>query len=416
MRRNNESARSVALAVLRNWQQTNAFADALLHDALTRSDLSAKDRAFATELVYGVIRNLRLLDFWIAQLRRGPTDSETRDLLQLGLYQIALLDTPSHAAVFETVALAPNRARGLVNAVLRSADRQLSALKRNAAEQPLEIRSSHPDFLVDKWVKQFGKRNTEELCNWNNRPPPIYVRINELRTTREDFLQTNPASSLLPRDTRFACLPEPRRALESGTCYAQDPSTAVACDLLGAQPDDTVLDACAAPGGKTSLIAQTMANRGKIIACDRVADRLELLRSNVQRLGVTNTHVIQHDWRTSSPESVADLQFDRILIDAPCSNTGVMRRRVDVRWRLTSDDFVRLPDDQFEIVSQVVPLLRPGGVLVYSTCSIEPEENERVVDRIIAAFRFLKVTETKSLLPFRDNVDGAFAAQLTHTG
>ncbi|MFL6537118.1 MAG: transcription antitermination factor NusB, partial [Chthoniobacterales bacterium] len=257
MRRNNESARSVALAVLRNWQQTNAFADALLHDALTRSDLSAKDRAFATELVYGVIRNLRLLDFWIAQLRRGPTDSETRDLLQLGLYQIALLDTPSHAAVFETVALAPNRARGLVNAVLRSADRQLSALKRNAAEQPLEIRGSHPDFLVGKWVKQFGKPNTEELCDWNNRPPPIYVRINELRTTREDFLQTNPASSLLPSDTRFACLPEPRRALESGTCYAQDPSTAVACDLLGAQPDDTVLDACAAPGGKTSLIAQT---------------------------------------------------------------------------------------------------------------------------------------------------------------
>jgi 16S rRNA (cytosine967-C5)-methyltransferase len=416
LRRNKESSRSLALVVLRDWRQTTTFADALLHAALAQSDLSAQDRAFTTELAYGVIRNLRLLDFWIGELRHGQLDSETRDVLRLGLYQVALLATPSHAAVFETVALAPNRTRGLVNGVLRSADRQLSELKKAAENQPLHVRTSHPGFLVAKWLQQFGESTTEELCLWNNRPAPVYVRINELTITREDFLQTNSGSSLLPSDARFATLPSPRATLDNGTCYAQDPSTAAACDLLGAQQEDTVLDACAAPGGKTSLIAQLMANRGTIVACDRAADRLALLRSNLQRLGITNTRVVQHDWRAVLPGIVDGMLFDRILIDAPCSNTGVMRRRVDIRWRIKPDDFARLPDEQLQIVRHVIPLLRPGGVLVYSTCSIEPEENERVLERITEAFSFLKLTQTISVLPFRDQFDGAFAAQLTHIG
>lgn len=406
-------ARALALTALSEWRRGKHFADAIIQRLLSESKLATADRGFANELFYGVLRNLTLLDFWIGLLRSGEVDPQTRDLLRLGLYQIAMLKTPAHAAVFETVELAPKRARGLVNAVLRSADRRATELNELTVKQPLHIRTSHPEFLVQKWTRQFGEAATNELCRWNNQPAPVYVRINSLKTSGEEFSD----ASLLPNDNRFASIPDPRPALEARTCYAQDPSTAVACDSLGAKPDELVLDACAAPGGKTSFIAQMMLNRGRIVACDRAPDRLALLTGNLERLGVSNTRVVQHDWRSDIfPADLAEMRFDRILIDAPCSNTGVMRRRVDVRWRLRPKDFTRMPDEQFDIVQHVIPLLWPGSVLVYSTCSIEPEENEALVERIIAAFPFLKLTDTKSVLPFRDHFDGAFAAQLTHTG
>lgn len=411
------SARATALRALAEWRTGHEFADAILQRLLRASDLTASDRAFANELFYGVVRNLTLLDFWIGRLRSGKLDPETRDLLRLGLYQIALLKTAAHAAVFETVELAPKRARRVVNAVLRSADRRLDELQSDAAKQLLHLRFSHPEFLVAKWRREFGEENTFALCSWNNQPASVYVRINELKTTTEDFLRANQGAALLPNDTRFASLPHPHVPLAAGLCYAQDPSTVLACDLLAPTAEDHLLDACAAPGGKTSYLAQVMNNRGAIVACDRMPERLELLRANLERLSVVNTRMIQHDWQNGAlPLDLATQPFDRILIDAPCSNTGVMRRRVDVRWRLRPADFGRMPNEQFEIVRNVVPLLRPGGSLVYSTCSIEAEENERVVDQITAAFAFLKLAETRSVLPFRDGFDGAFAAHLMHTG
>ncbi|MFL6594896.1 MAG: transcription antitermination factor NusB, partial [Chthoniobacterales bacterium] len=290
------NARALALTALSEWRRGKQFADAIIQRLLSESKLATPDRGFANELFYGVLRNLTLLDFWIGILRPAEVDPATRDLLRLGLYQIAMLKTPTHAAVFETVELAPKRARGLVNAVLRSADRRAADLNELTANQPLHIRASHPEFLVRKWTRQFAEAATEELCFWNNRPAPVYVRINQLKTTAEEF----PSSSLLPNDNRFASLPEPRAALEAGTCYAQDPSTAVACDSLGAKPDELVLDACAAPGGKTSFIAQMMLNRGTIVACDRAPDRVILLRGNLQRLGVESARVVQHDWRSDT--------------------------------------------------------------------------------------------------------------------
>ncbi|HEY0370222.1 MAG TPA: 16S rRNA (cytosine(967)-C(5))-methyltransferase RsmB, partial [Chthoniobacterales bacterium] len=377
------NARAVALAALTEWRRGERFADAIIQQLLNRGDLASADRAFANELFYGVLRNLTLLDFWIGLLRSAHLDADTRDLLRVGLYQIAMLKTPPHAAVFETVALAPQRTRGLVNGVLRSADRRVDELHALAEQEPLFVRTSHPDFLVSKWQRQFGERETAELCAWNNRPAPIYARINELKTTPDEFLRDNAGSSLLPNDSRCALVPQLREPLQAGTCYVQDPSTLASCDLLGARPNEIVLDACAAPGGKTSYIAQQMANSGTLIACDRAANRLDLLRENLERLGVENARVIQHDWRDDRlPPELATLRFDRILLDAPCSNTGVMRRRVDVRWRLQPKDFTRMPDEQFEIVRRVIPLLRTGGVFVYSTCSIEPEENEEVVTRV----------------------------------
>jgi 16S rRNA (cytosine967-C5)-methyltransferase len=170
-----------------------------------------------------------------------------------------------------------------------------------------------------------------------------------------------------------------------------------------------VLDACAAPGGKTGYLAELMKNNGFILACDRDPHRVETLRDNLERLGADIVRTIRHDWTKQRLDEPA---FDRILIDAPCSNTGVMRRRIDVRWRLTTDDFSRLADEQMRIIRAVVPQLKPGGVLVYSTCSLEPEENERVVERTLKEFPYLRLEVQKSVLPFRDGFDGAFAARL----
>jgi 16S rRNA (cytosine967-C5)-methyltransferase len=184
----------------------------------------------------------------------------------------------------------------------------------------------------------------------------------------------------------------------------------LACTLLDPQPGERILDVCAAPGGKTGYVAELMKNEGLVLACDRDQSRVETLRGNLERLGVKIARAIRHDWAQQTLDG--ERPFDRILIDAPCSNTGVMRRRVDVRWRLTLDDFARMAAEQLRIVRATMPLLKPGGVLVYSTCSLEPEENTAVVEQTLKEFLFLKLAEEKSVLPFRDNFDGAYAAKL----
>lgn len=406
------SGRQLAFAALKRWRARREFADAVLQNILLESEAETRDRAFATELFYGVLRNLNLLDFWIEKLRARSIDANARDLLRLGIYQLFVLQTPDHAAVFETVALAHQSARGFVNATLRSALRRKSALLAVARQQPVDVRTSHPAFVVNRWNKNFGASATAALCDWNNQPPPVYARVNLLRISVEEFCARYAGCERFQIDAEFVRLVGiPRDAIRQGHCYIQDPSTAIACRLLNPRANDDVLDACAAPGGKTTLLAQLMHNRGRIIACDREPDRAALLQENLNRLGATNSAVHPHDWNSGGPLPF-DTQFDRILVDAPCSNTGVMRRRVDVRWRLQPADFQRMHKTQRAILRAVVPLLKPGGVLVYSTCSIEPEENEMVVEATIAEFPFLKLAEQISLLPFRDQIDGAFAAKL----
>ena len=384
-------------------------------ETFARSALSPVDRAFALELFYGVLRNLTLLDFWIAQLRSEPIDPGARDLLRLGLYQIMLLETAAHAAVFETVELARPRARPLINAILRRALRDKPALSKSAGEQPLHVQFSQPEFLVAKWTQRFGAEAALELCRWNNRPAPSYARINQLKTTAAEFLQQYPGSFLLPGNARFAGVPEPAAALERGDCYIQDPSTAIACELLRPARGERVLDACAAPGGKSAYLAEMMANEGTLVACDRDAIRLERLRVNLVRLGVANTRIVRCNWRELDSVRAAGFvnpSFDKILVDAPCTNTGVMRRRVDVRWRLRPGDFARMQAEQIAILRAVAPLLKPGGSLVYSTCSLEPEENDEVVAAFVREHPAFSLTKTEQSLPFRDGIDGAFAARI----
>jgi 16S rRNA (cytosine967-C5)-methyltransferase len=410
-----QSARGLALAALREWRTCEDFADSILARLLRSSDLAGPDRAFVTELFYGILRQLSLLDFWIGSLRSEHLDHDARDLLRLGIYQLFLLETPEHAAVYETVELAGARTRSLVNAVLRNALRRKEELVEKASKQDLSVRSSHPRFLIDRWTQNFGAENTAALCEWNNRPAPIYARVNRLKISAEEFLSRHSEAERLPHHENFARLASvPHDALAGGHCYIQDPSTAAACALLDPIPGEKVLDACAAPGGKTGYLAELMKNQGAIMACDRDEGRIRTLQDNLERLGVEIARFVHHDWTSGEPlpAAAAIPPFDRILIDAPCSNTGVMRRRVDLRWRLTRKDFLRMQGEQLCILRATIPLLKTGGVLVYSTCSIEPEENEAVVKAVTQEFPFLKFVEQVSSLPFRDGFDGAFAAKL----
>jgi 16S rRNA (cytosine967-C5)-methyltransferase len=407
------SARGVALAALRSWRRKKEFADTIISNALSEAALRPVDRAFSLELFYGVLRNLTLLDFWIGSLRGGHVDVDLRDLLRLGLYQIFVAGTPEHAAVYETVEIAPKKQRAVVNAILRSATRGRKQLRDKANSELLHVRASHPKFLIDRWKKRFGPDATEALCAWDNQPPPIYARMNRLKIDRHAFLERYRNARTLSDISNFVELCSPAEALDRGDCYVQDPSTSIACELLQPKAGEKILDACAAPGGKTAFTAELMENRGLIVGCDREPARLSLLGENLARLGVRIAKTACHDWTKSPvpPGILSEAPFDRILIDAPCSNTGVMRRRVDVRWRLKPADFIRMQTRQIQIALAVFPLLKPGGTLVYSTCSLEREENEDVVQQLLDRISILQIEGEKSSLPFKDSFDGAFAAR-----
>ena len=408
------NARQVALLALRSWRTKKKFADSIIGKLLDETRLADSDRAFALELFYGVLRNLTLLDFWIATLRSSRVEVDLRDILRLGLYQLLLTDTSEHAAVYETVELAPKTRRGVINGILRSASRQRGELVKKAKAQPLHVWRSHPEFLVKRWDKNFGKENAERLCFWNNQPPPIYARVNRLKIDRDTFLQTYPKSRPLSHDPDFVEFRSfERNALARGHCYVQDPSTTLACRMVDPKPGEKILDACAAPGGKAGYLAELMQNHGLIVAGDREPKRIDLLDKNLSQLGVQIARAVRCDWvREKAPNEVASLApFDRILLDAPCSNTGVMRRRVDVRWRLTPGDFRRMARQQMSILRNVAPLLKRDGVLVYSTCSLEPEENEEIVAQMRQDVLNLSLVHQEYVLPFRDHFDGAFVAK-----
>lgn len=409
--------RQLCVRALLEWEKGTTFSDEILHSTLERRSMPPADRALLMELFFGVLRRLRSLDFLMGEVRPQPVDVLTKNALRVGLYQIFHMRVPPHAAVFETVGVAPPRSRGLVNACLRRSVREIERLKAKLALQPTAVRVSTQDFLWERWEKRFGADGAAQLCEVQNLPSESFFRVNRLKFP-EAQVSTFPFSS--GEGIRVDSHPDilrvsqvPREELGAGLGYMQDPSTLLAPDLLDPQPGERVLDACAAPGGKTTYIAQKMANRGELLACEIFPSRATRLRENVTRLGASCVRVLETDFLTPPVDGspLLEDQFDRILLDVPCSNTGVIRRRVDVRWRLTEEDFIRMPVQQLAFIRRAVPLLRPGGVLVYSTCSIEPEENQEVVQQALLECSELRLVEERFVLPHRDGMDGAFAAR-----
>jgi 16S rRNA (cytosine967-C5)-methyltransferase len=435
--------------------------------------LSSADRGLCQELVYGVVRWQVALDWLIARKTGGREQKPgLQNLLRLGLYQIFWLDRiPDHAAVHETVELAKHggfgQQAGFVNAILRGYLRETDATRKLLADLKTTDPAtgcSHPEWLVARWQKYFGAEKTAQLLNWNNTPPKTFARVNMLKFGRGGSPlpagggASFPASRLVgslapPKDDGAHGVTRPtfenvgdllacwraenvdydfvRRdwleenlvfelkshpslnslaSFRDGWFYVQDPSTFLAARELGAQPGETILDLCAAPGGKTTFLAQLMRNEGKIIACDVSEERLKLIRENCQRLGVTCVTPILFPAFSLQP-----LAFDRILVDAPCSNTGVLRRRVDLRWRISPEEISRLQQTQLDLLKHAATKLKPDGVLVYSTCSLEPEENGEVVREFLREHTGFKLENERALLPFADSVDGVYVARLKHS-
>jgi len=421
-----QSPREIAARILRDWERGPEPADTLLASALPH--LPPRDRALCQELVLGVIRHRAALDWLIDQKTNGRRQQAlAQTLLRLGLYQIFWLDRiPGHAAVNETVNLARKRdlgpQAGFLNAVLRNCLREMNGWRTRLDELRRErpaIGHSHPHWLVQRWQDRWP--DYDKLLEWNNTAAPVYARRNPLRATatklevqwksegatfepvERDWLQAYEMYQLKAEGS-----PAALESFAEGKFYVQDPSTLASVHALDPQPGENILDLCAAPGGKSTAIAERMNNTGNVLALDLDEVRLVRLRENIDRLG--------HDCIEAKPLHGVDLKnagpFDRILVDAPCSNTGVMRRRVDVRWRLHARELPVLARTQLELLQRAARLLPVGGTLVYSTCSLEHEENEGVMEKFLRDRRDFELTSAHTITPMTEKVDGAFAAQL----
>lgn len=403
-----KNVRRAAVSALRAWAKGHDYAETLVDRHANRNHLSSSDRGLLNSILLGVLRHRRLLDHWIGLLRNGKLDHETRDILRVGLYQLLILGIAEHAAVNETVNCARAPVRGLINAVLRRAIAARKRFAQDLEELPPALRYSHPDWLFKRWKKNFGAEAATILMAWNNEPAPTYLRLNPLRPT--DALTPGRPVGEHPGFFELEGA-VPIDLLEAGLVYIQDPATAHAVALLAPKPGETVLDACAAPGGKAALIAAAMQNEGQLLCTDSNEKRLPRLGENLTNLGVTISATAAFDWTNPAPPEW-QRKFNAILLDVPCSNTGVLRRRVDARWRLTTEQIDELTRIQHRILQNALPCLAPGGRIVYSTCSLETAENEQQITNFLAENPGLQLGDSRQALPFRDGTDGAYAALL----
>ncbi len=410
MAKQEKNVRRAAVSALRAWSRGHEYAESLIDKHSLKNELSTEDRALLQAIIMAVLRHRNLLDHWIGRIRDGKLDHEVRDILRVGVAQLMILKIPDHAAVYETVNCARKPARGLINAILRKTLLLRKRFYEELDEQPLPIQYSHPEWLWKRWRKQIGTQNTVALAEWNNQPADNYVRLNPLLPTEVDFAALGLEATV---DDRFYKVTErlPYDLIKSGGIYVQDLATRHAVDLVAAKPGESILDACAAPGGKAAFIASQMQNEGNILCTDSNAKRLPRLEQNLRRLGVKNADIDVHDWTLAAPKKWHN-KFDAILADVPCSNTGVIRRRVDVKWRLQHDQFTELRELQEAIMTNLLPCIKSGGRIIYSTCSIDPEENEEMIQWLTETYPELTCEKQIHITPFADQTDGAFAALL----
>ncbi len=435
-------ARKYAVDILEQVFVNSIYADEALALTLDTTRLSQRDKSLLVELVNGVIRWRVQLDWILRQLLRGKVEKtpvRLLSILEMSLYQIRFLDKiPQYAAVSEGVEMAKReggRSWGsLVNGVLRSYLRNpqkfIVPMSEKNPVEALSIQYSHPQWMIERWVKRYGQTETERLCEYNNRRPLIAVRINRTKATREFLLEEFLKLGIDAEPSRyfddFILLRNPHDLsklplFQKGLLAIQDESTAIPCRLLSPQKGETVLDMCAAPGGKTCYLAHLANDEASIIALDKHPDRLRLLRDNVARFTLKSVFAAVADGVSFSVKPV-----DKILLDAPCSGLGVLARRADLRWRRTLDDIFKIQHLQKALLKNADRLLKPGGVLVYSTCTIEPEENEVVIGDFLDSHpnyaidknglgsgeTFLSDEGFLKSLPQRHLMDGSFAVKL----
>jgi len=455
-------SRTVAFAVLMESLTSDAGLDSLIDRASMRFRLDTRDRALALELVYGVMRRLWTIDWRLAPVLDKPMarlPAAVQMLLRIGAYQLLFLDrVPPSAAVSESVKLAKAQREklqrdwsGFVNAVLRALMREPEppwpSMEIHASEA-LAVRYSVPEWLSRRWLDRWGLNRAAAACEQTSLIPPLTLRVNTLLISRNEFLARLREAGLAAKPTRVSpigVVVEEGGAVpsipgySSGYFYVEDEAAQLIPPLLDVQPGSLVLDACAAPGGKATHIAELTNDTARIYAVDRSEARLKLLQANCTRLRHPSVIPVVADARDPSKihaiseesEPRAFISFDRILIDAPCSGLGVLRRHPEAKWRKSSEQFERHQALQIQILDSTASCLRPGGVLVYSTCSTEAEENEAVIEQFLsshAEFRrqsvapwlpaaaqdFVTERGDLSTIGNRESMDAFYAARLKH--
>ncbi|HKZ22572.1 MAG TPA: 16S rRNA (cytosine(967)-C(5))-methyltransferase RsmB [candidate division Zixibacteria bacterium] len=437
------SPREIALRILYGIEEEGLQAADGIDFYCGENKSSNLDRRFITELVNGTTKLRRRIDFGIQTFLKEKLEKLTpwiRNILRMGVYQLDYMDkVPESAAVDESVKLAKKYGHsgtaGLVNAVLRSYIREKDKIliPRENPVEFLGIFYSFPDWMIEKWLSEYGEENTIKLCGYFNAKPKISFRVNLLKTDSAAVEKKLTAEKIEYQKSRWlenfytfssAVDLDNLDILNQGAIYIQDESTALPVLLLNPQPGETVLDLCAAPGGKTIFMAEKMQNKGKIIALDKSLNKLKLISENCQRLGVKIVETKMGDGTEFETEPV-----DKILLDAPCSGLGVLERNAEARWLKQEKDMDRLSQLQLTLLNNAKDLLKKGGIMVYSTCSLAKEENEMVVEKFLQENKNFSLgdaaetvnpesTENKFVktYPFSHNTDGSFAAGLKKDG
>jgi 16S rRNA (cytosine967-C5)-methyltransferase len=445
----NKRPRAICLDILNRVEGAGRHPDRLLTDSFKRyRHFTSLDRAFLTELTYGALRWRGKLDWVISQFSKTPfekIESEIVNILRIGLYQILFLTrTPVSAAVNESVELAKKTrgkgGGGFVNAILRSVLREKEEISYpDRVEDPalhISVVQSYPLWLVRRWATEFGLDETMEVCVANQQVAPLVLRTNTLKISRENLISKliqrglNPMATFYSDEGIVLMDPPPVSDLSffnEGFYVIQDEASQLVTSILDPRPGEIVLDACAAPGGKTTHIAQRMKNEGKVYGLDLTVEKLKWIEEGCQRLGVTIVNRVRGDARRvlPIPEGIG---FDRILADVPCSGFGTLRRNPDLKWRKGEEDVARLSSLQSLILDNLSTYLLPGGILVYSTCTVFHEENEDVVEQFLADHSEFRLDPIDKVLPERchpfikrgyfttfprgDGMDGFFVARL----
>lgn len=405
------NVRDAALSILLAVDKNQAYSNLLLHQTIEKYKIDAKDRGLLTEMTYGTLQHKLTLDYYLEPFIRGKVDLWVRWLLRLSLYQMEYLTRiPAHAAVNEAVEIAKRRGHkgiaSMVNGILRSVLREgvpSTAAIQNPVER-LAVETSHPQWLVERWVESYGFEETAAMLHENNIPPVQTVRVNTTRATVAEVLASLEAegvkaqqSDMMPECIHLTNGTAARTmAFKEGLITIQDESSMLPANVLAPQPGMKVLDMCAAPGGKTTHIAEKMANEGSILALDLHPHKLDLIEENTARLGLDIVQTAPVDGRKAA-DLLAKESYDAVLVDAPCSGLGVMRRKPDIKYTKREEDLESLQTIQLAILDNAVQVLKSGGRLVYSTCTVDKRENEGTVEAFISAHPEMEREEITNL-------------------
>lgn len=440
-----EGPRGIAVKILNRIERTDSYLDKLLDSELRMGELNDLDQGLLSEIIHGVMRWRLKLDWVLTGFFHGnftKAEVNVRNCLRVALYQILFLDrVPHFAAVNEAVEFI-KRIRGektadLVNAILRNILRNLNNIHYPTSEEDpvkyLSIVYSHPVWMVKRWVARYGFVETEKLLIANNEKPELTLRVNRLKTdvpTMLTYLEQHQVpytkSPFLDSFVRVQHLADisQSEAFRQGLFSVQDESAGLPCLLLSPQPGERIIDLCAAPGGKTTFIGEMLKNTGEIVSVDKYESKLHLIKESCNRLGIRNVRFVADDG-TSYHGQIAD----RVLVDAPCTGLGVLSKKPDIKWKREPEDIVGLNELQLQLLENAARLVKPGGVLVYSTCTIEPEENFDLVKKFIDLHPSFTIDDPKkfvsadltsadsyvSTLPSLHRMDGSFAIRLTRT-